>query len=912
MSKRIAIYVHFLAAVVLLASCSTKSAKWANVAYHNTTAHYNIWWNGNESLKEAVELLEKDAADDYTQMLPVAKLGTKEEVMKVYPQLDRAIEKGVKGVKKHSIFLKGKEHVSYIAKCYLLTAYGSFYKKDYVTAINTSRMMISQYSGSEAADEAGIILGRSLAATMQYDEAESTLDQLMTELGKGNFNKGLKEKLYLAMAEATLPQGKYKKGVQHLKLALEENPSRTTKARINFILGQVYQKLDKRSVATKYYNQCLSYGPDYVMEFNARINVASCADLKHSDVARLERDLDKMLRDKKNEEYHDQIYYAKGEMYMGVRRFKDAVESFARSVAVSTTNKAQKTKSALRTAEVYYERFENYDAAQLYYDTAMALMKPDYPGYADIKVRYDMLTALTSNTRLIALNDSLIRVAEMTPEQRKKHIQSIIDKKKKEEEEMRQREELAQIASDIKAQQNTLTGDWYFYNSNTVQKGKETFQQRWGTRPLEDYWTLSKKSALSSGSLIAGVDAAPADEESDDAGGDSLAVAGKGPLDAADPNKVAFYEKDLPFEQTARDSLNLVTAEALLNAGYLYYDAIGNYERALECYLRLASEYPTYEHIVQAFYMLYRIYDRQGNSPSANYYRDMVLMGFPDSDFANLIRDENFYREIASRERRLHGDYDDLYTSFRRKRYKEVINKSKTIAEEYPNDAMLPKFRYWEAMAYSHLNDNKQAVSVFQSILASVAPTDSIVPLVKQQLAQLEGGGDVANPIAKSNDVAQEQITDGDEERAKKKEPQRTTPQEPEEVPLSSEAQMFRFRENMQHYVIIIVNEKKIRVTDLQYKVSDFNSTNYSNAGYRVNPMMFTDTTQLLTVYRFNNANEAMDYVMHLSLDDSPLRQYNEADYHVFPISTQNYTTFYSRKNIAAYKEFLDRYYKKK
>ena len=171
MSKRIAIYAHFLAAVVLLASCSTKSAKWANVAYHNTTAHYNIWWNGNESLKEAVELLEKDAADDYTQMLPVAKLGTKEEVMKVYPQLDRAIEKGVKGVKKHSIFLKGKEHVSYIAKCYLLTAYGSFYKKDYVTAINTSRMMISQYRGSEAADEAGIILGRSLAATMQFDEA---------------------------------------------------------------------------------------------------------------------------------------------------------------------------------------------------------------------------------------------------------------------------------------------------------------------------------------------------------------------------------------------------------------------------------------------------------------------------------------------------------------------------------------------------------------------------------------------------------------------------------------------------------------------------------------------------------------------------------------------------------------------
>ena len=52
--------------LILLAGCSTQKATWPNVQYHNITTHYNIWWNGNESLKSAVSQLEKNSKDDYT------------------------------------------------------------------------------------------------------------------------------------------------------------------------------------------------------------------------------------------------------------------------------------------------------------------------------------------------------------------------------------------------------------------------------------------------------------------------------------------------------------------------------------------------------------------------------------------------------------------------------------------------------------------------------------------------------------------------------------------------------------------------------------------------------------------------------------------------------------------------------
>ena len=81
-------------------------------------------------------------------------MGTKSESQSLNPQFDRAIEKSVKGIKKHSIFVDGQEHVPYIPKCYLMTAYATFYKHDFVTAASTCQMLQTQYAGTAIGDEA--------------------------------------------------------------------------------------------------------------------------------------------------------------------------------------------------------------------------------------------------------------------------------------------------------------------------------------------------------------------------------------------------------------------------------------------------------------------------------------------------------------------------------------------------------------------------------------------------------------------------------------------------------------------------------------------------------------------------------------------------------------------------------------
>lgn len=896
--------------IILLASCSTQKAKWVNIQYHNTTCHYNVWWNGNESLKQGKEKMQKAAVDDYTRLLQPENLGSEEVARSIYPEMDRAIEKGVKGIQKHSIIFKGEERVPYIKECYLLTAYASFYKQDYPSSENACNLLISQFAGTRAGDEGAVLLARCMTREKRYADAEAALDQLVVNLGKGNFSRSQRSKLYSAMVETTVPQEKYKKAVEYIRLAIETSSSRREKARLTFLMAQIYQRLEKRSVASKYYHKVLSYGPEYVMEFNARLGEASCADLEHSDVAKLEKQLDAMLRDKKNEEYRDQIYYAKGEMYLGVKDAQRACDNYRRSVAVSTTNQAQKAQSAIRMGETLYELYENYDLAQCYYDTAINIIKPDYPHYTAIKRRFDMLTELTSFTRVYERNDSLMSVATMPEEQRMAIINAKIDTLKKKEEEAKERALLDELAADSKAQQNTLTGDWYFYNANTVAKGKETFRQRWGLRALEDNWFLANKSMIGTNLFVdeeeQSDDTDLADNEADTLTGD--AKPGEKPKygNPNDPHDIAYYLKDLPATPKAVDSIDSLTSRALLGAGYIFYDGVGNITRALECYLRLANQYSSYSETVQAFYMLYRIYDRQGNTPQANYYRDMVLMGFPDSDFANLIRDNEYYKELIAREKRAESDYEELYDLFSRRRYRAAIDIADRANDDYAGNPILHKFNYWKGLSLANLGDVDEAISIFQNIVDRTAEQDSIHPLAAAQLDLLRNSDRL---VAADS----EEITERDEQRIRKKEQRREIeqPTKSDEEPLPPEALVYRFRENQQYYVIIIVNDRTVKATELQYQISDFNSQYYSNNGYKVNALLFTDSTQMLTIHRFITAEEAKGYYRHLQQEESPLRRLAASDHTEFFISTQNYATFYNRKDISAYMAFFRKYHLK-
>lgn len=889
-------------AVGVLGGCSTQKAKFANKLYHNTTTHYNVWWNGNESLKEAKKTLDTKTVDDYTSVLPVYRLGTKEDAISVYPQLDRTLEKGAMGVQRHSIYVGGKEHVEYVKKSYLMMAYAHFYKKDYQAAIVTCRYVMSQYPGTDIADEARILYARTLTHDKQYTEAEMILNQMDAALNSGKVSGKMAKLLYPAMVECMLPQERYKKAVDYLRLSVENTSNRKFKARMYFIMAQIYHKLDKKATATKYYNKSLDMHPNYEMEFNARLNIASCYDIGKGDYKSIEAYLDKMLTDKKNEEYIDQIYYAKGEMYLGAKNAQKACDNFVKSIENATDNRSQKIKSSLKLADVYYDVYQNYDAAQRYYDTAVVIMPANYPGVGVIKERHRLLTSLVENTRVIERNDSLFMLADMSEADREAYIKNLIEKQKEADKKKREEELEAAIRKEAKAtMKNTLKGDWYFYNESTVQKGKESFMRVWGTRMLEDYWFLSQKQSMSMGISTAELFANSDDTEVKDSTSATVAEAMPSGGNANDKYSMEYYLKDMPTTQSQRDTMHNDIARCLLNAGFIYEVGIENKEKALECFLRLVDDYQGTEYVLPAFYQLYKIYDVQGNTPSANYYRNMILRGFPDSDYANLIRDEDYYLEIAKRNKLAEQEYEDIYRLYEEKRYSQVIAKASSAVQIYTKEeSLLPKYKYWHALALVKTNKTFDAITKLEEIERR-HPKSEIVPLVHEQIEILRNGfkrtfEDETIEEKKPNRRVNADTTTGYVKKMNDDE-------------LPPESQLYRYREGLQHYVMFIVDDNNIRATEMQYAIADFNMSYYSAKMLKANVMMFTNDQQLITVHKFDNAADALDYWNYLINKSDALKKFNKRYYSSFVISVQNYQTFYNKKNVEAYRKFFQKYY---
>ena len=95
---------------ILLSQCSTKKNTTVHRTYHNITAHYNAYFNGNESLKEGERKLETIEVDDYNQILALYKYGDQSMNKAIFPEMDNAILNNslnvFSGIKLRSFFPK--------------------------------------------------------------------------------------------------------------------------------------------------------------------------------------------------------------------------------------------------------------------------------------------------------------------------------------------------------------------------------------------------------------------------------------------------------------------------------------------------------------------------------------------------------------------------------------------------------------------------------------------------------------------------------------------------------------------------------------------------------------------------------------------------------------------------------------
>jgi tetratricopeptide (TPR) repeat protein len=872
----------------ILTSCSTKKNTFTRRAYHNLTSHYNVYWNGMDNLRTGVRDFESSVKDNYALVLPVYNYGDKSSAGKIGQYADIAVRKASKTIQKHSMVFNRKENVKWIDDAYLLMGQGYFFKQDYGMARRTFEFVIKNYNDNEIKYDGMLWLAKANNQSGEYGKAEPMLDMLLSKITKGEAPARLATDVNLEYAQFYILQKSYDGAVIYIQRALELNPDSRIRTRCLFILGQIAQNSGDFPTASSYYKLVLKRNPSFDMTFNAQINLALCYDTKSGDREYITKKLNRMLKDDKNKDNLDQVYYALAQIALKDADTAAVITYLAKSVTFSKTNNYQKAISALQLADIYFSD-KDYPMAQAYYDSTMQFLPRDFPNYKEISDKTETLTSLVSNLQVIQLQDSLQCLAAMSEGDRNKVIDGIISrliaeemKKRQEEQEKRENEMLfgskQQYGTGFSpAGGGSQEGKWYFYNTTALSTGFTTFVRKWGRRKLEDNWFLSQKMMVGFGSE-GEEDTVLVSQTTDTTGGKKLLSKASN-----DPKNRDFYLKDIPSTPEMITASNDNIIQAYYNLGFIYIDGLGDYGKSIESFETLLERYPANKYKVQTIYKLESLYSDLQNQTRSDYYRDLLLTQYPETDYAKLLVNPDYYKEIKARESEALNLYAETFKAFNNGQYYMVLNNAGIASARFQNDtSLMPKFEYLRALSLGKIEVEDSLVVALQGIIKKY-PKSSVKPLAVNLLNYLSSrkGGQGGSMVPGDSTIKEE-----------------------------PELKIYTPHPASVHFYVLLVDGSKIDVNALKIKIADFNNKFFSMEELQVNSLLLDNTTEMVTVNNFDDAKKATDYYLTIKQSKYVFTKLeNTGDYTDFVISIENYPIFYRNKNKDLYLKFFQRNY---
>ncbi len=843
------------------------------------TLRYNVYFYARESLKDGVKSLEDAYKDDYTELLPVFKYGDAQTSKAIFPAMDRAIKKSSEGIQRHAIKdKKSKIEIPntgrWVDDCWITIGKAHFYKREFFSGIEAFEYVSSVYK-SKQKDEARLWLMKSyneLNALSESDHYASLIknDRKFPDEYKGHFHA-----LY---AEFYIKQGNglYDEAIKQLNEAIKKTKNKNVRARYHFILGQLYEFKNKPEQALFNYKMVVRLRPSsYDLSFYAKVKQA----LMHKDPENIERarqELVKMSKDFKNSDLLDVIYYTLGQIDENRKKEDDAFDYYSLSAKSSVNNNKQKAKSYLKLADISFER-ENYVPSSRYFDSTLALIKEDFPGYADIKNKKTSLDTLVKNINTIKNQDSLQRVALMDTTARNKLIQRIIDGVIAHEQDSIEKKQQALTAGGgtplspnqpfTPQAQQTGTGpaQWYFYNPMLKAQGVNDFVKKWGAnRKNEDNWRRSNKTSFS-------FEETTAENNKKDSvkGKDTVIVKSK------DKHQLEYYLKNLPLTQADRDSSNKKILEAYYGLGSVYREMLNNPKKSAVAFEAMNKRFPGNKYEAPSYYQLYRIYVQQKNDPKAAEAKNFLLTNYPKSDYAKIINDPDFAKSVNAQQSEVEAEYLIAYNAYLAKNYEEAYKVTSNSLIKFGKGPLTPQFAYLKALSSGYL----YGVDSLEKNMASV--------VIKYQKS---GVYDMAKTTLEVIKKQKQNFVPVDTISAK-------------DLPSTT----FKVDDKAQHYCMIVLNNPK-DIEGLKNKISDFNKEYFSTNGYEIISLPKDDKT-MITIRTFKNKDDVMGYYNFLLTKPDLFAMLDKKNYYIIAITTDNVGALLKTGHFDEYKSFFEAKY---
>ncbi len=873
MKKSLLTYI-LPAVMILLAvtACSSKKNTALSRQYTAFITRYNVYFNGDEHFHRTLEEMEKNYEDDYTRttlFIHPAEAYADPEAPQPSGDFTRSIEKAQKAIQLRSItkrprrpggkstpetrqWLKRGEYNPFIHNAWLLLGYSQYMNGDFLGAAATFHYITKHFTWlPETVTEATLWRARCYLAAGWLFEAESILNNVKE---KELIDDGLRNLYDFDMANLAIRRRDYKEAIPYLSVVASGSKG-ASKARLIFLLGQLYELTGQKAEAYNAFGKVAGMsGASHRTRFNARIKQS---EVHQGDSPQQEiKNLKAMTRYGANHSYLDQIYYAIGNLYLSCGDTTQAIANYRQALSSSTSHGVEAASAALSLGRILFDRGE-YIEAQPLYAFASTRLHETYPGYDSIRIRSDVLDELAQYSHNIALQDSLLTLAAMTPDEQRSVVDRIIarlEKQEKEEAEIAAREEY--LARQQAAGTNldlsgatapsafTLNTDksWYFYNEAARSAGQTDFRRRWGNRKLEDDWRRRNKTTFSTFSDLS--DTMEAEAPTD---GSPFDISSTSTDRTSDPHYPEYYLRQIPATDAEKSNASSIIQESMFNSGMTLKDRLEDYPAATRSFETLLNRFPDNIYRLDAYHNMYLIGVITQDAATSERYRQLIISDFPESKQAIALADPMHLEKM----RRMPEIEDSLY----RRAYNAYfaddnagVHRAYTEAvRDYPMSRNMPKFMFLEALSYVTENNPAKFAETMR-LITERYPDSDVAPLASSYLGLLAHGERLQG--SRSNIRGMER-------------PSANTFTADSSMISDETSPHFGFRADTAQVVMLVHDINQVPMRQILFDVARHNFMSYSVSDFDLAQIQ-TGNFGLLMVSGFRNARDANAYKVRL------------------------------------------------
>lgn len=699
--------------------------------YHNTTTHYNYYFNANNRLNDLVFRAKTSFKDDYSQLLPFYNYSL-DVTSQDKGELDSIIYKCTAGILLHDL------RNSWIDNMYLLLAKAYYFRKNQDSAGLTLQYLNFAYApkeaggydipiGSNASNDKGefsistkeknsiwnkltsrppsrnesfIWQARNSIEMNELPEAAGVIEILRND---PNFPQRLHTDLEEVLAYWYYKQQVYDSSAFHLSNALSEATTGQERARWEYLIAQMYQLTNKNEEAVDYYNRSIKHTTNPVMDVYARLNSIKINRGDKKDYLQDNIDaLHQMAKRDKYENYRDIIYYAAATMELERKNFENAQEDLLKSVKYTANNPAQRSQSFLLLGHINFDR-KAYSPSYNFYDSVEVNALSGEVDRNRVNDRKPALKIITENTTSISNQDSLQALAKMPGEQREAYIKKLARQLRKaqglkDEDVESVNPAVMQQASDLFAT-TEKSNDFYFYNASAKARGFSEFKSRWGQRPNADNWR--RQSAITRQNPgVTTIDNAVTQTPLNDSKTD---ISYEGLL------------QNVPLTDQQMIESNNTVREALYTLAQTFTNKLEDYPSAIKAYEELLRRFPNSNYTEEILFNLANAYQKTGDKEKADFYKRALITSAPNGKLAKLIQNpalakNNVQSSPATKK------YEDIYNLFIEGNFARAKAEKKVADSLYGNSYWTPQLLFIESIYYIKQQDDSTAIKVLTDL----------------------------------------------------------------------------------------------------------------------------------------------------------------------------------------------------